>query len=212
MAELKSFDTVQLMPRTTVYGVYDQGTYGAVERVNDHVAVPPEHQPRQRGWRIVARAVLAAGAIERGLAFADNDRPGMMLASGVRSYVNRFGVAPGKRAVVFATWDDGWSTAETSPMRASSSRRWSMRARARRFGSILGGSFPGRGGARLRRPPPPLGDHPSQERRTSRVPCDLLAIANGWNPTLHLTCHLGGRPIWDRSDQVPSFPARCRPA
>ena len=55
--------TCACMPRTTVFGVYDGGTYGAVERVDDHVAAPPALEPRQRCWRIVAkRAVLAAGA------------------------------------------------------------------------------------------------------------------------------------------------------
>ena len=54
------------------------------------------------------RAVLASGAIERGIAFGDNDLPGVMLGSAVRSYLNRFGVAPGTRAVVFTSGDDGW--------------------------------------------------------------------------------------------------------
>ena len=76
------------MPRTSVFGVYDGGTYGAVERVTDHLPVPPPHQPRQRLWRIVAkRAILATGAIERPLVFPGNDRPGVMLASAVRSYL-----------------------------------------------------------------------------------------------------------------------------
>ncbi len=62
-------------------GVYDGGTYAAIERVNDHVPVPPAHEPRQRLWSIVAkRAVLCAGAIERPIVFGDNDRPGIMLA------------------------------------------------------------------------------------------------------------------------------------
>jgi sarcosine oxidase subunit alpha len=30
----------------------------------------------------------------------------------------------------------------------------------------------------------------------TEIACDLLAISNGWNPTLHLTCHLGGQPVW----------------
>ena len=104
VAELSSLPNVRLMPRTTVIGVYDGNTYGAVERVDDHVAAPPAFEPRQRGWRIVAkRAVLAAGALERPMTFADNDRPGIMLASAVRTYVNRFAVAPGRRAVVLAS-------------------------------------------------------------------------------------------------------------
>ena len=98
---------VRILPRTTVFGVYDHGTYAALERVNDHVAVPPEHEPRQRFWRIHAkRCVVAAGAIERPLVFGDNDRPGIMLAGAVRTYLNRYAVAPGRRAVVFATNDE----------------------------------------------------------------------------------------------------------
>ncbi len=100
------------MPRTTVFGVYDGGTYGALERVADHLPVPPPHQPRQRLWRIVAkRAVLAAGAIERPIVFGGNDRPGVMLASAMRTYVNRFAVAPGKQVAVFTNNDDGWRAA-----------------------------------------------------------------------------------------------------
>ena len=106
-AELESLPECRILRRTIVQGVYDGGTYAALERVNDHVPRPPAHEPRQRLWRIVAkRAVICAGAIERPIVFGDNDRPGIMLASAVRSYVNRFGVAPGRRAVVFADNDD----------------------------------------------------------------------------------------------------------
>ena len=83
----------------------------ALERLNDHVAQPPAHEPRQILWRIQAkRVVLAAGAIERPLVFGDNDRPGVVMAGAVRTYLNRFGVGPGRRAVVFATHDDAART------------------------------------------------------------------------------------------------------
>ncbi|TIS82611.1 MAG: FAD-dependent oxidoreductase, partial [Mesorhizobium sp.] len=69
--ELAAMPDVRIMTRTTLFGVYDGGTYGAIERVNDHLPVPPEHQVRQRLWRIVAkRCVVAAGAIERPIVFA----------------------------------------------------------------------------------------------------------------------------------------------
>ncbi len=62
-------------------------------------------------WRVVAkRAVLASGAFERPIAFGGNDRPGVMMASAVRTYLNRFGVAPGRNVVVFTSSDDGWLT------------------------------------------------------------------------------------------------------
>ncbi|MGA9868647.1 MAG: 2Fe-2S iron-sulfur cluster-binding protein, partial [Acetobacteraceae bacterium] len=109
--ELESLPNVRLLSRTTVFGLYDSGTFGAVQRVGDHLAELPPHTPRQRVWRIVAkRSVLTSGSIERPLVFGDNDRPGVMLAGAVRAYLNRFAVAPGRHAVVFATHDDGHRT------------------------------------------------------------------------------------------------------
>ena len=110
--ELASLPEVRVMTRTTVFGAYDGNTYGALERVADHLPVPAPHQVRQRLWKIVARrTVLAAGALERPIVFGGNDRPGVMLASAVRTYVNRFRVTPGRRTAVFTTCDDGWKTA-----------------------------------------------------------------------------------------------------
>src|SRR5262249_24515490 len=50
-AELQSLPDCRILRRTTVQGVYDGGTYAAVERVNDHVPRPPAHEPRQRLWK-----------------------------------------------------------------------------------------------------------------------------------------------------------------
>ncbi len=111
-AELESLPDCRIMRRTTVFGAYDGGVYGAVERVSEHLPVPPEHAPRQRLWRIVAKqSVVCAGGIERPILFGNNDRPGVMLAGAVRTYVNRFGVAPGRTAVVFADNHDALRTA-----------------------------------------------------------------------------------------------------
>ena len=89
-AELEALPNVRVMTRTTVTGAYDQGTFGALER--------PAQGPKECFWRIVAKdAILAAGALERPIAFPNNDRPGIMMASAVRSYLNRYGVAPGKK-------------------------------------------------------------------------------------------------------------------
>ena len=37
-----------LMPRTTVFGWFDGNVFGALERVNKHVAEPPAHEPVER--------------------------------------------------------------------------------------------------------------------------------------------------------------------
>ncbi|MFA5902156.1 MAG: 2Fe-2S iron-sulfur cluster-binding protein, partial [Hyphomicrobium sp.] len=109
--ELQANPDVKILRRTTAFGTYDGGTYGAIERVSDHLAASRAGQPRQRLWRIVAkRVVLASGATERPIVFGNNDRPGVMLAGAVRTYINRYGVVPGERVVVFANNDYAIST------------------------------------------------------------------------------------------------------
>jgi heterotetrameric sarcosine oxidase alpha subunit len=200
LTELRSLETVRLMPRTTIFGVYDGGTYGAVERVADHVSVPQEHRPRQRSWRVVAkRTVLASGAIERGIAFAGNDLPGVMQGSAVRSYLNRFGVAPGRRAVVFTASDDGWATARdlaasgVAVAAVVDPRKDGIETRAVGPWPVFMGAevTQAKGGQQLHSVI--VSDDKGGE---TEISCDLLAVSNGWNPTLHLTCHLGGKPVW----------------
>jgi len=98
LAELGAMPEVRVMPRTTVYGVFDHGIYGALERRTDHLA-DAAGKPRQVLWRVYARrAILAAGAIERSIAFPNNDRPGVMLSGAVRTYANRFATTAGKES------------------------------------------------------------------------------------------------------------------
>ncbi len=205
LAELAAMPTVRLLPRTTVFGAYDQGTYGAVERVADHLPVPAGHQPRQTYWRIVARrCVLAAGATERPLVFGGNDRPGIMLAGAARAYVNRFAAAPGRRAVVVTAGDDGWRTVADLhdagiEIAAVIDRREQLpphlTALARHAGAqvLAGGSIAATRGRRSLR----AIDVVVPGGLRHRIAADLLAISGGWNPALSLTCHLGARPRWE---------------
>ncbi len=114
LTELSTLPEVRVLPRTTVFGYYDHNFLGLVERVTDHLAPPniAAELPRQRLWKVRARqVVLATGAVERSLVFPDNDRPGIMLASAARTYLNRYAVTPGKRAVVFTNNDSAYRTA-----------------------------------------------------------------------------------------------------
>ncbi|MSP66523.1 MAG: sarcosine oxidase subunit alpha family protein [Alphaproteobacteria bacterium] len=204
LAELGALPHVRLMPRTTVFGTFDHGTYGALERVADHLPVPPPHTVRQRSWRITAkRAVLAAGALERPLVFPGNDRPGVMLAGAVRSYLNRFAAVPGGDMVVFTCNDDGWRTAHDATaaglrVAAVIDARPQVAARVRQDSvgrAILGGRVVGVQRGR--------GVHGvtivDADGRRATIACDLLAMAGGWSPVVNLTCHLGGRPVWDEA-------------
>ena len=100
-AKLKAMPNVTVLTRTTVFGYYNHGFVGLVERVTDHVARPGRDLPRERLWQVRAkRVVLATGSIERHMVFANNDRPGIMLASAARTFLNHHGVAVGKKVGV----------------------------------------------------------------------------------------------------------------
>ena len=97
LKELSLMDNVLLLPRSTVSGYYDHNFLVINQRRTDHQAGIGKLVARERNWRVRARqVVLATGAIERGLVFADNDRPGVMLSSAVRTYINRYAVRPGR--------------------------------------------------------------------------------------------------------------------
>ena len=191
--ELDALPNVRVMRRTTVTGVYDGGVFGALSHSGPHAP----GLPRTCFWRITAReAVLASGATERPIAFANNDRPGVMLASAVRTYAHRFGVSTGRRVVVFGASDEVGMTVR-SLLAAGVNVRGAVDARETGSedlpcpvyqGAAVIGTI-GRMGLTSLRLRLTTG-------REMLVDCDCLAVAGGWNPTLHLSSHLGAKPVW----------------
>ncbi|MBP7336568.1 sarcosine oxidase subunit alpha family protein [Niveispirillum sp.] len=205
--ELASMPNVRMLGRTTIVGAYDGREYVAVERVGDPLAPAPSARPRQRLWKIVAReTVLASGAIERPLVFGGNDRPGVMLASAVSSYINRFAAVPGKRAVIFTTGDSGWRTAADliaagAELVALADARDEVPAAIR---ALLPGGLPVHLGARIadaQGAPLRSVDLIAGGKR-HRIGADLLAMAGGWNPAIGLGSNLGTRPIWSTEQET----------
>ncbi|MDQ2065716.1 sarcosine oxidase subunit alpha family protein [Xinfangfangia sp. CPCC 101601] len=195
-AELRSLPNVRIMTRTAVTGAYDNGTFGALERVGLHKSARP-NLPRECFWRIVAkRSVLAAGALERPIAFPMNDRPGIMMASAVRSYMNRYGVVPGKRVTLFANTDAARDTArQLIAAGVSVAAIIDPRADASSVEDC-----PVYTGAEVIDTRGRLGLREITIRQggeEKRIETDCLAMSGGWNPTIHLTCHMNGRPQWN---------------
>jgi len=205
IAAIDAMPNVEKMPRTMVFGFYDQGVLGAVERVADHLPEPPPFTPRQRFWTIRAReVVLATGAHERLIAFPGNDRPGVMLAGAAETYVRRYGVKPGDAAVLFATHDGAYASAfalaeagirveaVVDPRADSAAQQRARKAGLRVLpGHEICGTVGGKAlrGVEIRQ-------H-GGAGRDAAIPCDLLAISGGWNPAVHLSSMAGTPLEWD---------------
>ena len=208
VAELAEMPNVRVMPRTTVYGAYDHGVYGALERCTDHLA-ESGGKPRQILWRIYSkRAVLAAGATERPIAFGNNDRPGVMMAGAVRAYVNRFGVTPGHHVAVFTNNDDGWRTAKDLAAKGVEVVAV-IDSRDKPAVCDVPGARHVRGAAVM----DTVGRKGVKAITLTDgqvIPVDCLAVSGGWNPNVHLTCHQRGRPQW-RDDLQAFVPGGALP-
>jgi sarcosine oxidase, subunit alpha len=210
IAELAGFADVLHLQRTTAFGQFQDGYVLALERRTDHLgAAAPRNRSRQRVWRIRARHVLiAAGAHERPVVFTDNDRPGIMLAGGARTFLHRYGVLAGRDVVVFTTDDSAYVAAldladagarvhavvdaraegPTSLVEACARREIPVRT-----GHVVTGS---EGGERVTAVSvASLSDGALGEG--DRIPCDLLLVSGGWNPAVHLFSHAGGKLRYD---------------
>jgi sarcosine oxidase subunit alpha len=205
VTELRTMANVRIMTRTTAFGAYDGEVYGLVERVSDHVAVPPAYEPRQRYWVVRTKAaVLAAGAIERPLVFGGNDLPGVMLASAVRRYLNRFGVLCGRKVVLCTTNDSAYPLARELAAAGAAVTVLDVRkhvTQERVAGvEVMSGHavFAAHGGRAV--VAATIGEVDMRSGRvakTRRVACDLVAVSGGFAPTLHLWSHPGRKPVYD---------------
>ena len=213
VGELAAMDEVTLLPRTTAFGHYHHGFVSLLERVTDHLGpTSPDERPRQRQWRVRARqVVLATGAIERPLVFSNNDRPGIMPASAVSTYINRYSVTPGTRAVVFTNNDSAYQTAldladhgvEVAALidvRPEIEGVLADRVRKEEIDVLPGMAVVDTtggqrvSGVRVMRLNT-RGDSVYGEGRT--IECDLVATSGGWNPVIHLHSHPGGGMCYD---------------
>jgi sarcosine oxidase subunit alpha len=218
LAELAGNPRVRVMPRTTAFGYFPHNNLGLVERLTDHLASPADGHARERLWQVRAReVVLATGAIEQPLVFPGNDRPGVMLAGAVRSYLGRYGVRAGTRAVVVTTTDGAYRTAlelakggigiaAIADLRAKSPGGAAQAARDAGIEVIAGADVRGtRGDLRVSR----------IDIGGRRLACDLVLMSGGLAPAVHLFSQSRGRLTWSDATRafVPSVSAeRAHPA
>ncbi|MEM9277357.1 MAG: sarcosine oxidase subunit alpha family protein [Pseudomonadota bacterium] len=217
-ARLSKMTNVTVMTRTVLFGYYDHNVMAALERVNDHVAVPQNHEPRQRMWTIRAKeVVIASGSQERPMVFDNNDKPGVMLTTAVRRYVDRFAVAPGRYIAICTNNDDAYKTADV--LRANGIEI-AVICDARETASSVAQSAIDAG------LPVELGVVPAKAHGWYQVSslsmqrldgspygsvnCDLIAVSGGHSADVHLVSQTGVAPVWREDIQsfVPDTPMR----
>lgn len=219
-AELVSGAESTVLNRTTAFGAYDANYVIAVQNRTDHLSSPAAPGvSRQRIWHIRAnQVVLAPGAHERPLVFENNDRPGIMLASAVRSYLNRYAVAAGRRVVISTTNDSAYALA--ADLRAAGVKLaavvdarpqlTAVAAAAVEAGTrvLIGSavantssqSADGRvDGVTVRS----INDDGELTSGVEQIACDLLAVSGGWSPLVHLHSQRQGKLRWD--DELAAF-------
>jgi methylglutamate dehydrogenase subunit C len=201
---------VRLMMRTTAFGLYDHGVAGLLERVTDHLARPDSRLPRQRFWTLHCKqTIVATGALERHVAFGNNDTPGVMTANSARTYLNRYGVLPGQKIVVSTNNDSAYATAADLAQAGASVRLLDARAE---LPSLISDMATASGvqittGAAALKVLGGKGVAGLETAKTSgtswtpgdRLNSDLVLVSGGWSPVVNLMSHKGIRPVWDQN-------------
>ena len=208
--ELTAAPETTVLPRTSAIGAYPDNYVLAVQRRSEPGVAVPDGVSSQRLWHIRAnQVVIATGAHERPLVFADNDRPGVMLAGAVRTYLNRYAVRAGRRVLVATTNDSVYDLVDDLigagidvPAVVDAREELSVRARqAREAGAtvLTGSAVVGtEGDHRLSAATVAgLDADGTISGETTRLEADLLAVSGGWSPVLHLHSQRQGGTRWD---------------
>src|ERR1700722_5881348 len=210
IASLAKNPRVPLLAPTTAFGYFPHNLVGLNQRLSDHLPRPREGQPRERLWQVRARSVvLATGAIERPLVFPGNDRPGILLASAAHTYLNRYGVRVGTRAVVVTSGDEAYQTAldlkaagvaiaAIADLRSEAVGALPDAARRAGIDILPASTVLGTAGD-LRVHAITLGgvQGGGTGQAGRRIPCDTVLMSGGFTPSVHLFSQSRGKLTWN---------------
>lgn len=216
-AELSRRENVTFLRRTTAFGYYQHNFVTLVERLSDHLSAPDPNLPRERLWQVRAGAViLATGSHERPLCFPNNDRPGIMLAESIRTYINRYAVVPGKRVVFVTNGASAYQAAEDALYAGLEVTVVDVRpeaqcsieaAQLRGLGAEVLSSHTVVDSSGTRRVRglvvAPVGEDGRVGVRRE-IGCDSVGLSGGWTPSVHLFSQSRGKLAFDGNAFVPS--------
>ncbi|MCG5078604.1 sarcosine oxidase subunit alpha family protein [Paraburkholderia tagetis] len=208
-AELAAMPDVKVLSRSTAFGYQDHNLVTVTQRLTEHLPVSTRKGTRELLWKIRAkRVILATGAHERPIVFGNNDLPGIMMASAVSTYIHRYGVLPGRNAVVFANNDAGYRCAldlkacgaNVTVVDSRAQGKGALQDAARRQGvKIMNNAaiMAARGKLRVSSVEVVAYTNGQTGAKQADLPCDLVAMSGGFSPVLHLFAQSGGKAHWN---------------
>ena len=199
---------VKLMTRTTAFGLYDNSVVGLLEKVSDHFFISKNNLPRQRFWTIRSKQIiLATGAIERHIAFNNNDKPGIMTTNAALHYLHRYGILCGNKIIIATNNDSVYATAAELSNAGSKVHiidcRKNISEDLRKYSemhdiqlSLNTIPYSVKGNRNIKSLEiAEISD--GKYKNISEKECNLLLVSGGWSPVIHLISHTGLKPIWN---------------
>ena len=206
--ELKHNTNVSILQNSVAWGYHEGNMVTVLERSIS------ENRLLVKNWKIWAeQVVLAAGAIERPIVFENNDAPGVMSCSAVRNYIQQFGTAPGKKAVLFVNNDSAYETVRTLvksgihvaavvDIRTAVGPKLSHQVKKAGSELLLAHQVKKALVGRRRISGVLLSDR-NEPGKTKKISCDLICVSGGWNPAVHLFSQSRGLLKFD--DELAAF-------
>ena len=216
--ELKQLNNLNIKLRTSVASFHSYNFLLAKENLSDHLPISErKNKIRHRLWKIRAKKVIiATGSIERPLIFNNNDRPGIMLSSAVKKYVDFYGVVCGKNIMVFTNNDSGYETAISLieknvnlnciiDIREESSSKLIKKTKSLGIKIYWQHTIVNTYGYKKLKQVQVMrlsNDNSSVAGQKKIINCDCLAVSGGWTPAVHLFTQSGGKLTFRDKDKV----------
>ncbi len=216
ISQLKSMPNVIVKNRSQVFGYYDHNMMVMIEKTKDHLENPTKFIPRQRLWYIRAKeVVISTGSIERPLVFANNDRPGIMLASAAKEYMKVYGVLVGKKPIIFTNNDSAYDCAiefkkngiDPLVLDIRKNSDSSIVKEAKNLNikiKFSHGVANSKGHLRVNLATiGKLNNSKSSYENLENVSCDCICVSGNWTPTVHLSSQSGNKLKFN--DKIDAF-------
>ena len=214
----KNYPNLLIKKRTSLAAFHGYNYLLAKENLTDHLgANERKNKIRQRLWKIRAKkVVIATGSIERPLIFNNNDRPGILLSSSIKKYIDFFGVKNGNEISLFTNNDSAYETAISLnksgvkvntiiDIRENSTSPLVKKVQKIGINILWGHTVVNTNGykrIKFINAQKLSVDGESVVGKKIKINCDCLGMSGGWTPMVHLFTQSGGKLKFKDKDYI----------